>query len=151
MPDAPLFMGLAAETVAALARRSTDDPEWFWGAVAEDLGVITDDVHALRNELGFPGMRVLQFAWDGDPHNPHLPHEYMPNLAAYTGTHDNDTVVGWYTHRSRPDASEAERLELHNCRRYLGTDGTQINFSIDSGPGGFTLRKGAISSASEAA
>lgn len=98
--------------------------------VAEDLGLITDDVHALRDEMGFPGMRVLQFAWDGDPHNPHLPHEYTPNLVAYTGTHDNDAVVGWFTHRSAPGASKGERLERDTCLRYLGTDGAEINWDF---------------------
>jgi len=64
--------------------------------VAEDLGVITDDVTELRQAFGLPGMRVLQFGFDGSPHNPHLPHNYQPDLVAYTGTHDNDTTAGWY-------------------------------------------------------
>lgn len=64
--------------------------------VAEDLGVITPDVDALRETFGLPGMRVLQFAFSGDPHNPHLPANYRPNTVAYTGTHDNDTTLGWY-------------------------------------------------------
>src|ERR671938_681951 len=58
--------------------------------IAEDLGTITPDVHALRDELGLPGMRVLQFAFGGDPHDTHLPHEYTRASVAYTGTHDND-------------------------------------------------------------
>jgi len=64
--------------------------------VAEDLGVITPDVDALRDEFSLPGMRVLQFAFSGDPTNPHLPSNYVTNTVAYTGTHDNDTAVGWY-------------------------------------------------------
>ncbi|WP_297363190.1 4-alpha-glucanotransferase [Acidiferrobacter sp.] len=64
--------------------------------VAEDLGVITDDVTALRDRYELPGMRVLQFGFDGNPGNPHLPHNYVTNSVAYTGTHDNDTTVGWY-------------------------------------------------------
>src|SRR6266478_7148338 len=64
--------------------------------IAEDLGVITPDVVALRDEFGFPGMRILQFAFGGDPKNMDLPHNYIPNTAAYTGTHDNDTTVGWF-------------------------------------------------------
>ncbi len=63
--------------------------------IAEDLGVITPDVHELRDTLGLPGMRVLQFALDG-PANPHWPHNFVPNCVCYTGTHDNDTVNGWY-------------------------------------------------------
>ena len=69
---------------------------------AEDLGVITPEVDALRESFGLPGMRVLQFAFSGDPDNPHLPANYSPNTIAYTGTHDNDTTLGWY--RSLPAA-----------------------------------------------
>ncbi len=64
--------------------------------VAEDLGIITEDVTALRKELGLPGMRVLQFAFSGESDNPHLPHMHEPDCVVYTGTHDNDTVLGWY-------------------------------------------------------
>src|SRR5262245_7630009 len=98
--------------------------------LAEDLGLITDDVHALRDDLGFPGMRVLQFAWDDDRHNHHLPHEYRHDVVAYTGTHDNDTVVGWFTHRAGPGASPAEQRERDNCLHYLGTDGAHINWDF---------------------
>ena len=64
--------------------------------VAEDLGHITPDVHDLRRSLAMPGMRVLQFAFDGSPDNPHLPGRHEPDCAVYTGTHDNDTVRGWF-------------------------------------------------------
>ncbi|MGI9189985.1 MAG: 4-alpha-glucanotransferase [Longimicrobiaceae bacterium] len=64
--------------------------------VAEDLGLITPEVEALRDELGLSGMRVLQFAFDGEAANPHLPDNHPPNAVAYTGTHDNDTLIGWY-------------------------------------------------------
>jgi 4-alpha-glucanotransferase len=64
--------------------------------VAEDLGVITEDVVALMQHFALPGMRVLQFAFDGNPGNPHLPYEYGRDCLAYTGTHDNDTAMGWY-------------------------------------------------------
>ena len=66
--------------------------------IAEDLGYITEDVHALRDALGLPGMRVLQFAFDGNGANPHLPHEHCRHGVVYTGTHDNDTTVGWWRH-----------------------------------------------------
>ncbi|HEX8722063.1 MAG TPA: 4-alpha-glucanotransferase [Pyrinomonadaceae bacterium] len=98
--------------------------------VAEDLGTITPDVHALRDEFGFPGMRVLQFAFGGDPHDTHLPHEYTRNSVAYTGTHDNDTVVGWFRQRSRGDAPEGERRERELCLKYLGADGAEINWDF---------------------
>jgi 4-alpha-glucanotransferase len=64
--------------------------------VAEDLGVITEDVTALRHEFSLPGMRVLQFGFDGKGNNPHLPHEYGLDTVGYSGTHDNDTTLGWY-------------------------------------------------------
>ncbi|HJS91290.1 MAG TPA: 4-alpha-glucanotransferase [Steroidobacteraceae bacterium] len=64
--------------------------------LAEDLGVITDDVVALRKGFGLAGMRVLQFAFGGDSDNPHLPHMHEHDSVVYTGTHDNDTTLGWY-------------------------------------------------------
>ena len=64
--------------------------------IAEDLGLITPDVTALRDQFRLPGMRVLQFAFDGKVDNPHLPDNYVPNTIAYTGTHDNATTRGWY-------------------------------------------------------
>jgi hypothetical protein len=63
--------------------------------IAEDLGVITPDVEELRVSFRLPGMRVLQFGFDGAADNPHLPHNYTRDLVAYTGTHDNDTTQGW--------------------------------------------------------
>ncbi len=64
--------------------------------VAEDLGVITPEVEALRRRHGLPGMKVLQFAFGGGADNPYLPHRHEPLAVAYTGTHDNDTTLGWY-------------------------------------------------------
>ena len=64
--------------------------------IAEDLGVITPDVAALRDEFQIPGTRVLQFAFDGRSDNIHLPHNYPPNTVVYTGTHDNATTRGWF-------------------------------------------------------
>jgi 4-alpha-glucanotransferase len=64
--------------------------------LAEDLGVITPDVNALREQFHLPGTRVLQFAFDGPNDNPHLPHNYGLNTVAYTGTHDNNTTRGWF-------------------------------------------------------
>lgn len=65
--------------------------------VAEDLGIITPEVESLRDQFGFPGMKILQFAFDGNTNNPYLPHKHIPNCVVYTGTHDNDTSVGWYS------------------------------------------------------
>ncbi len=65
--------------------------------VAEDLGVITEDVEALRKNFGMPGMKVLQFAFGGTGDNPHLPHMHERDCVVYTGTHDNDTTLGWYS------------------------------------------------------
>jgi 4-alpha-glucanotransferase len=74
--------------------------------VAEDLGIITDEVRALRDRFELPGMAVAQFAFDGKPDNPHLPANVVPRAVAYTGTHDNDTTVGWYA--GLTDAARAE-------------------------------------------
>jgi 4-alpha-glucanotransferase len=64
--------------------------------IAEDLGIITESVIKLIKDTGFPGMKVLQFAFDGNPENPYLPENFEKNSVAYTGTHDNDTLKGWY-------------------------------------------------------
>jgi len=84
--------------------------------IAEDLGFITPEVHALRKAIGVPGMKILQFGF-AQPNSPHLPHNYEPMTVVYTGTHDNDTARGWFA-----NASPAER-EL--ARTYLGMDDTQ--------------------------
>jgi 4-alpha-glucanotransferase len=85
--------------------------------IAEDLGLITHAVTHLRQHCGFPGMRVMQFAFGDTAHNPYLPHNFEPGTVAYTGTHDNDTTVGWWQR-----ASEAER---HAARQYLGPQAEQ--------------------------
>jgi 4-alpha-glucanotransferase len=85
--------------------------------IAEDLGLITPDVSALRDGFHVPGTRVLQFAFDGHSDNPYLPDNYVPNTVVYTGTHDNPTTRGWYE-----DLPDAER---GNLWRYLkGAAGT---------------------------
>ncbi len=71
--------------------------------IAEDLGYITDDVRALLTNCGFPGMKVLQFAFDPYNDNPYLPYNYPENCIAYTGTHDNDTLVGWYQNETNKE------------------------------------------------
>jgi 4-alpha-glucanotransferase len=98
--------------------------------IAEDLGMLTPEVHLLRDEFGLPGMRVLQFAFGSDAGNPHLPHQYAPSVVAYTGTHDNDTVVGWFRQRGAESASDDERGERDHCQRYLATDGADIHWDF---------------------
>ncbi len=90
--------------------------------IAEDLGIITPEVEALRRRLGFPGMCVLQFAFDGDPGNRYLPHHHEPNSVVYTGTHDNDTVAGWW--------AKADDTQRHFARAYLGTDGHEMPWTL---------------------
>ena len=75
--------------------------------IAEDLGVITPDVEALRDGFGLPGMRVLQFGFGGGADNPFLPHNYVSNAIAYTGTHDNDTTVGWFASLDKKQRKQA--------------------------------------------
>jgi 4-alpha-glucanotransferase len=77
--------------------------------VAEDLGVITADVLELMHRFALPGMRVLQFGFDGNPANPHLPYLHVRECVAYTGTHDNDTSLGWY---ARLDPPTRERVDF---------------------------------------
>ena len=71
--------------------------------IAEDLGVITPDVEELRDGFGLPGMKILQFAFDSSEANDYIPHNYVKNCIVYTGTHDNDTVVGWFNSASADD------------------------------------------------
>jgi 4-alpha-glucanotransferase len=68
--------------------------------IAEDLGLITDEVIELKELFNLPGMKVLQFAFDGNNNNPHLPHRHELNALIYTGTHDNDTTLGWFNDKS---------------------------------------------------
>ncbi|HEY0006157.1 MAG TPA: 4-alpha-glucanotransferase [Pyrinomonadaceae bacterium] len=102
--------------------------------IAEDLGVITPDVIALRQEFDFPGMSILQFAFDGDNGNSRfLPHNYKHNSVVYTGTHDNDTIVGWFnSHAGAGSTRTAEQIERERrlCLEYLGTDGSRIHMDF---------------------
>ncbi len=102
--------------------------------VAENLGVITPDVEALRHRFGFPGMAILQFAFGNDPQAPDFrPHNYTRHLVAYTGTHDNDTAVGWWTSQGGGDSVRTfadVKREMEYARRYLNTDGREINWVL---------------------
>ncbi len=90
--------------------------------IAEDLGLITPEVEALRERWGFPGMKVLQFAFSG-PDNPYLPHNYThPNWVVYTGTHDNDTTVGWF--------ETLDEKTRGYVRAYLARSGADIAWDL---------------------
>lgn len=118
--------------------------------IAEDLGIVTDEVHALRDGFGLPGMKILQFAFNPGAET-YLPHRYPQNTVVYTGTHDNDTIVGWYrsllqrsasapssppsgelpeSERQRLAAASAARLELERARRYCGVHEDEPHWSF---------------------
>lgn len=81
--------------------------------IAEDLGMITEEVHALRREFELPGMKVLQFMLPGEAWDHHHPEEFEPNSVAYTGTHDNDTTLGWFRTSILPRPDQLERLKQY--------------------------------------
>jgi 4-alpha-glucanotransferase len=93
--------------------------------LAEDLGVITADVEAIRDGFELPGMKILQFAFDAGPENKFLPHNYISNCVAYTGTHDNDTVLGWY--------QRVPEVEKDYYRRYFDRDGAHVSWDLIRG------------------
>lgn len=101
--------------------------------IAEDLGVITPDVEELRDGFNLPGMRILQFAFGGATENIDLPHNYSRNCVAYTGTHDNDTTVGWFNSQvgasSTRDQADINR-EHDFCLNYLKSEGDQIHWDF---------------------
>lgn len=100
--------------------------------VAENLGVITPEVEQLRHEFGFPGMSLLQFAFGNDPQGPSFrPHNYVRDLAAYTGGHDNDTTVGWWTSTGVGESTRTHediRKEREFTRAYLGFDAEPVHW-----------------------
>lgn len=90
--------------------------------IAEDLGFVTKEVEELRDQFNFPGMNIIQFAFDSDATNSFLPHNYQRNSVTYTGTHDNDTSIGWY--RTTAD------VEKHRARIYTRSDGRNMNWEF---------------------
>jgi 4-alpha-glucanotransferase len=103
--------------------------------IAENLGVITVEVEQIRQQFGFPGMAILQFAFGNDPQGPSFrPHNYVRNLVAYTGTHDNDTSLGWWNSAGTIDSirtSEDVLKEHMFARTYLGyADDEPINWAM---------------------
>ena len=105
------------ELFASLKKKLGDLP-----IIAENLGVITPDVENLREEFGFPGMRVLQFAFGGDATNDHLPHNHTHETVVYTGTHDNDTTIGWF--------ENLDSYQREYCLQYLAGDAGEINWDM---------------------
>jgi 4-alpha-glucanotransferase len=94
--------------------------------IAEDLGEINDAVYELRDEFAFPGMKVLQFAFgEGMPTNPYIPHNYSENFIAYTGTHDNNTIRGWYRHEGNKHHDQIEQ--------YVGKSLTEDDIHLTMG------------------
>jgi 4-alpha-glucanotransferase len=109
--------GPGAELFAAVERELGALP-----IIAEDLGIITPDVDALRLQFGLPGMRVLQFAFGGSPDDNYLPHNYERRTVVYSGTHDNDTTRGWW-------ATAGDTIR-HHVQHYLGRDGHDISWDF---------------------
>lgn len=108
--------GPGVSLFAAIKRSLGDLP-----LIAEDLGFITQDVHDLRETVGLPGMRILQFGF-GQADSPHLPHRYEPHTVVYTGTHDNDTARGWF--------STASELERETAAAYLGCSEDSVSWCL---------------------
>lgn len=90
--------------------------------IAEDLGVVTPEVEQLRDMFNFPGMKILQFAFDSDETNSFLPHNYSQNCVTYTGTHDNDTTIGWF--------NSAPEVEKHRLREYTRSNGSNVQWEL---------------------
>ncbi|MCG8368561.1 MAG: 4-alpha-glucanotransferase, partial [Pseudanabaenales cyanobacterium] len=98
--------------------------------LAEDLGVITPEVEELRDKFNFPGMKILQFAFGSDRHNPYLPFNYLPNCLVYTGTHDNDTTIGWFEKAS--DYERGRLLTYLGCISPEGIHWDMIRLALSS-------------------
>jgi 4-alpha-glucanotransferase len=102
--------------------------------LAEDLGVITPEVDALREQLGFPGMRILQMAFGNDPKAPtYRPHNHIQHCVIYTATHDHNTTVGWFTAAPGSQTTQAPKeveTEREYVLQYVGTDGTEIHWDM---------------------
>lgn len=124
-PGADLFMEI---------QRVFADSEGRVPIIAEDLGFITPEVEKLRTDFNLPGMRILQFAFGTDPQADEFkPYNFVPNSVVYTGTHDNDTTVGWFTGAGAGDSTRSED-EVDEERafvlKYLGTDGREIHWDF---------------------
>lgn len=123
------FWSVAAEAETAVVGEwlPARGYELFWklkeqkgnlNVIAEDLGVITTEVKKLRDDFGLPGMKILQFAFGSDASNENLPHNYTANFLVYTGTHDNDTTLGWF--------NSIDKKERRMLRKYIQGSGKQL-------------------------
>jgi 4-alpha-glucanotransferase len=120
--------GPGAAFFQALQKRFANLP-----LIAEDLGLITPAVRALRDQFDLPGMRVLQFGFDTSAEaEEYLPHRYVPHCVAYTGTHDNDTAVGWMTssHVQTTQSTATVRAERAYALRYAGSNGKEFHWDM---------------------
>ena len=121
--------GPGAQLFSALKKQLGELP-----IIAENLGVITEEVEQIRHQFGFPGMAILQFAFGNDPQGPSFrPHNYVRDLVAYTGTHDNDTVVGWWNSKGGTDSirTPEDVVKEHAfARTYLGGEDEPINWRM---------------------
>ena len=118
--------GPGADFLATIKRELGELP-----IIAEDLGIITPEVNALREQFELPGMRVLQFAFAGGSDNTHRPHNYPRNCVVYTGTHDNNTTVGWFQGEgARVAEADDVRRERETALGYLGSRGDEINWDL---------------------
>ncbi len=119
--------GPGADLFVAVQKALGDIP-----IVAETLGVITPEVVELRDRFGYPGMGILQFAFGNDAQSPDFrPHNFRHNFVVYTGTHDNDTTMGWWTSEGKGDSTRTEddiRREKDFALNYLGTNGKEMNW-----------------------
>jgi 4-alpha-glucanotransferase len=121
-------LGPGATFFRALQQRYVDLP-----LIAEDLGVITPAVEALRDEFHLPGMRILQFGFStGLEGDKHLPHKFVPHCIVYTGTHDNDTSLGWFKSSNVHTTQTVEEIEAERAYalRYLGTRGEEFHWDM---------------------
>ena len=132
------FRGFEAYWAVPYGHKTAEHGEWLKGPgralfdalrqqlgempiVVEDLGFITPEVGALRDHYNFPGMKILQFSFGGDPEEPFLPHNYQSNCIVYTGSHDNDTTKGWF--------KTAPKHEQEYCLKYLGRSRPRLDIA----------------------
>ena len=121
------WVGDRAGLLSPLAARFPSLP-----LIAEDLGTITPDVRELMTTFGIPGMRVLQFGFDGDPENPHAPAAIGEDVVLYTGTHDNNTVRGWYEEEIGPEGRERIARVFGRLPSSLDIARDMITLALDS-------------------
>jgi 4-alpha-glucanotransferase len=99
--------------------------------IAEDLGTVVPEVYALRDKFGLPGMRILQFGFGNETSAQyHLPFNYIPNSVVYTGTHDNNTVVGWYGDAQKDARKKIRKYNFNLCQDYIGAEQATFHWAM---------------------